>query len=95
MSMLQTARITVEIPIALQRKVKAYVAFNDINVKSFIINLIKSKFDEMTATKTSKDIPNKITLKTLKETEEGKNLVRYESPMEFLEKMEKEFKDRC
>lgn len=74
------SRLTFELPIIDHKKLKALAALEGVSLKELILFCLKKHLlDEST--------PNEETIKTFKETDAGKNLIRYKSADDMIEKL--------
>ncbi|MBU6338756.1 MAG: hypothetical protein KGQ36_02155 [Rickettsiales bacterium] len=67
------ARLTIDIPVAMHRLVKAHATLNDLSIKDFIIESIEMRFDKAKPAKktskkdrVSKNVPNAKTVASIK-----------------------------
>lgn len=73
-------RLTFELPSVYHKKLKALAALAGISLKDLIVSCLKDNL-------LSEDIPNEETIRVFKETDAGKNLVRYKSADDLIEKL--------
>jgi len=74
----QMTRMTFDVPITEHKKIKAMAAMMGVSMKEFVLDCVHAQVSK-------KKIPNALTRKVLKESDEGKNLVRYSSFEEMIE----------
>lgn len=83
--MAHTKRVTIDFPENLYRTLKAFTAFNDSSIKSFVLNAIsKDLLDRKIK------IANEQTLQTFKDTDEGKNIESVNNFNELLSAIQEE-----
>ena len=82
-----TIRITVDLPKELHRIIKAYVALQNTNIKEFAIKSMLTEMKKQEKKESTKGF-NDLTVKTTKDAQNNKNLIRM-SVDEFFEKYDK------
>jgi len=75
---MRKARLSIDIPLAEHKKLKAVAAIQGTSVKDLVLNCIHTTLYKE---------PNETTKRVLRETEEGKNLNYYDSIDEMMEKL--------
>jgi len=75
---MRKARLSIDIPLAEHKKLKAVAALQGTSVKDLVLNCIHTTLYKE---------PNETTKRVLRETEEGKNLNYYDSIDEMMEKL--------
>lgn len=73
-------RFTFELPVVDHKKLKAIAALSGISLKDLILNCLKENL-------LSENVPNDETIKVFKETDEGKNLIRYKTTNDLIDKL--------
>jgi len=73
-------RLTFELPVVDHKKLKALAALAGISMKDLILSCLKENL-------LSEDVPNEETIRVFKDTDEGKNLVRYKSADDLIDKL--------
>jgi len=85
----ELSRITVDISAQSHKKLKALAAFEGKSMRTIINELIDKQLSVKTKIKECpySHTPNKKTLKSIKDIEEGKGLVKVKNVKEFLKKL--------
>jgi hypothetical protein len=73
-------RLTFELPAVDHKRLKALAALSGLSLKDLILNCLKDNL-------LSENIPNEETVRTFKETDEGKNLVKYKDADGLIDKL--------
>lgn len=73
-------RFTFELPSVDHKKLKALAALAGVSLKDLILTCLKENL-------LSENIPNEETIRVFKETDEGKNLVRYKNANDLVDKL--------
>ncbi|KAF3362926.1 Uncharacterized protein PHSC3_000460 [Chlamydiales bacterium STE3] len=77
----KNTRFTFELPSIEHKKLKALAALNGLSLKDLILECIRENL-------LSENVPNEETIKTFKETDSRKNLVRYKNVDDLIDKLE-------
>lgn len=70
-------RFTFELPVSEHKKLKAIAALDGISLKELIIVCLREHV-------LKDNLPNEETIKTFKETDEGKNIIRYKNAKDMI-----------
>lgn len=73
-------RLTFELPSVDHKKLKALAALAGISMKDLILTCLKENL-------LSENVPNEETIRVFKETDAGKNLIRFKNADELVDKL--------
>lgn len=79
----ELSRVTIDMPKAMHKRLKTHAALQGKSMRELILDAL-----ELTdACRLSDHVPNKTTLKAIKDIEKGRNLVEVKNVKEFLKKL--------
>lgn len=73
-------RFTFELPVVDHKKLKAIAALSGVSLKDLILNCLKENL-------LSENVPNEESIRVFKATDEGKNVIRYKSADDLIDKL--------
>ncbi len=73
-------RFTFELPVVDHKKLKAIAALAGISLKELILGCLQENL-------LSENVPNEETIRVFKDTDEGKNIIRYKNADDLIDKL--------